>query len=209
MKSSVGFDYREKVKKIKKNRIIKKAKIKKDYFKKIKKNEKLETPEFYKEIFGQQSSSINDSNDQEIHDNEIITAQELSSRPKLQQHKDDNDSLSSSFESVDSDDDVEKKGSIAKGKKKKDDTKTNKRNSSKPNPFEKRYKETERLRLEKQARIEASKKEREEQAKRRVDYYMNRKQTKKKLFKRTAKGQPVMKSQIEHLLSKIKSSVKQ
>ena len=39
-------------------------------------------------------------------------------------------------------------------------------------------------------------------------YMVQRKRTKKQLWKRTAKGQPVMKTQIEHLLSKINREIK-
>ncbi|XP_022150141.1 uncharacterized protein LOC111018394 [Momordica charantia] len=65
--------------------------------------------------------------------------------------------------------------------------------------YERKHQEKEKARMEKEANI-AAKKEERERAKAR------RNSTREKLFKRTQKGQPVMKYRIEHLLETIGAS---
>lgn len=66
--------------------------------------------------------------------------------------------------------------------------------------YERKHEEKEKARMEKEAII-AAKKEEQERAKAR------RNSTREKMFKRTQKGQPVMKYRIEHLLETIGASV--
>ncbi|CAK9310052.1 unnamed protein product [Citrullus colocynthis] len=68
--------------------------------------------------------------------------------------------------------------------------------------YERKHEEKEKARMEKEAII-AAKKEEQERAKAR------RNSTREKMFKRTQKGQPVMKYRIEHLLETIGASVNQ
>ncbi|KAA0057533.1 rRNA-processing protein FYV7-like [Cucumis melo var. makuwa] len=65
--------------------------------------------------------------------------------------------------------------------------------------YERKHEEKEKARMEKEAII-AAKKEERERAKAR------RNSTREKMFKRTQKGQPVMKYRIEHLLETIGAS---
>ncbi|ORY07741.1 hypothetical protein K493DRAFT_295375 [Basidiobolus meristosporus CBS 931.73] len=78
------------------------------------------------------------------------------------------------------------------------------KNPSKPNPYKRAMAEVERQERERQAIIDAERKEREDAQKNRVAYYKKRHNLKKKYTEKNARGQPVMRGQINHLLDKIK-----
>ena len=79
--------------------------------------------------------------------------------------------------------------------------KKRKKNSAKSlrDLYEEKRQEAEKARLEREASIQAKKKERQRAEAR-------RKSLKKKMFKKTKSGQPVMKHRIEHLLQMIQGS---
>ncbi|PKK66607.1 hypothetical protein GLOIN_2v1735866 [Rhizophagus irregularis DAOM 181602=DAOM 197198] len=96
---------------------------------------------------------------------------------------------------------------VEKGRKDQKDNieikKSKSNRKSKPNPFYKVFQERERIHREKCAEKESIREERKLYKQKREAYNARRNKTKKKLMKCTYKGQPIMKSRIDHILSKI------
>ncbi|KAG9300269.1 hypothetical protein G9A89_011342 [Geosiphon pyriformis] len=199
-----GFlTYREKARKVKKEKIIKKSKIKKNYYTKIKK-QSVNTPEFYKEIFTQGVSQVQDLNGETTANErkpEKGKSKGDASNPNKKNHIDED-----LKEDLDTEAEKNLKNKMLDEKRLSEAKQIKSRKSLKPNPFNKIFEATEQLRQEAQNQKEAKIKESEARKEKRLAYYVKRKQTKKKLFKRTSKGQPVMKNHIEHLLCKIKNT---
>ncbi|RHZ47089.1 hypothetical protein Glove_593g10 [Diversispora epigaea] len=99
----------------------------------------------------------------------------------------------------------EKEIDIDTSVKKKNNRKNNKINQKfKPNPFHKALHERERKKFDNQAKVEAAEKERKMRNQEKEKYHSQRKHNQKKFMKRNSKGQPLMKTRIDHLLAKIK-----
>ncbi|CAG8791344.1 4772_t:CDS:2 [Dentiscutata erythropus] len=176
-----NFLINNKAQKIKK-KFVHKVKTKKGFYKTLSKEKhELETPSFYKQIFDEKSADIN----------EDYTNQERQ--------------ISDSEDNLDEDDHHEElikrdKGSSEESKK---SGKIKSNHRPKPNPFYKLLKERDHFQHKKQAKIEAIKQEKEMRIQKQKAYLTHRKITKKKFLKRNSKGQPLMKTRIDHLLSKI------
>ncbi|CAB4402399.1 unnamed protein product [Rhizophagus irregularis] len=165
-KNRTRNSYHNKAKQIRK-KLIRKAKIKKDFYKTlVKEGENLELPTFYREIFDF------DTNIEKTFASSLRNESEVEKGRKDQK------------------DNIEIKKSKSNRK-------------SKPNPFYKVFQERERIHREKCAEKESIREERKLYKQKREAYNARRNKTKKKLMKCTYKGQPIMKSRIDHILSKI------
>ncbi|KAG2181444.1 hypothetical protein INT44_008257 [Umbelopsis vinacea] len=177
--------YKGRAQKIK-DQLVHKAKVKKDYYKQLSKEDSsLETPDYVKEIFGERTID---------EDGNIVEYGASSTKRKREDGDEkvhDLDEQSSSSEDDGSDSDAG------------DSTRNRRNKGSKPNPFKKEVLKQKDTKEVQQQELEQKKKEKEEQQKGRAKYYKQRKEVRGKMMARNARGQPKMGTQINLLLDKI------
>ncbi|RIA83657.1 hypothetical protein C1645_742905 [Glomus cerebriforme] len=202
--------YGEKAKQIKK-KFIRKAKIKQRFYKTLEKEEKiLGPPAFYQDVNFDDWFSVQifdfETSIKKTPNTKIGDVSPPSLRNEVIEKEDQKDKCNKEI-SLGIDREVKKE--IKKSKSNRIDSyiafPLNKyRKLAKPNPFYKAFQERERIQREKYAKKEAMRKERQLCKQKREAYNTRRNKTKKKLMKRNSKGQPVMKTRIDHILTKIK-----
>jgi len=160
-----------------KSQINKKLKIKSKY----NKINKTDTPEYLKEAFKQsevEKRIVKPAADETRPDTDTKTATKSANKPA-------------------------NKKTVGKLAEKPISTRPEK--SKKPNPFAKLLAEHQKKQEEKKKEAEEARLAKEANMKQREQYYAKRKTTSAKLTAKTARGQPVMRNHIDHLLNKIKS----
>ncbi|KND02801.1 uncharacterized protein SPPG_01882 [Spizellomyces punctatus DAOM BR117] len=175
----------------KKAEMIRRTKIKKEYYKLLK-----------TEGLGQNESQLEEKADIFSSQTEERTHDALegySSDQKEKLYESANDTSESDSEKIDKADVPKSLGKTRQSQKREKKSKR----PAKPNPFGKLIVEAERKKAERQAAIEESKRLKEEQNQKRKEYYAKRNDVRDKLQRKTRKGQPVMANQVLHLLEKI------
>ncbi|TPX64432.1 hypothetical protein SpCBS45565_g05849 [Spizellomyces sp. 'palustris'] len=175
----------------KKAEMIRRTKIKKEYYKLLKKDGLSQNVLQLEEKADISSSRTEERN----HD----ALEAYSSDQEEKVNESANDMSESDSEKIEKAHVSKSLGNARQGQKRE---RKNKR-PAKPNPFAKLAVEAERKKAERQAAIEESKRLKEEQNQKRKEYYTKRNDVRDKLQRKTRKGQPVMANQVLHLLEKI------
>ncbi|CAG8507723.1 2501_t:CDS:2 [Paraglomus brasilianum] len=156
LRSRRPLNYREKIQKIKKNRLIHKAKVKKEFHKFLKKDDLItKTPEFIKKIFEEgEEENVKETIDHEQQSQG--TDNNDNAERIVDEHSPDEttDSETSNDEHLNTDE-------SAKGKAQDVGSHIKRNKKHKPNPFQKVLNESERRRQEKQEQIKAAHRQKE------------------------------------------------
>ncbi|KAF9429556.1 hypothetical protein BGZ94_010327 [Podila epigama] len=214
-RAHMGSDaYKGHAKKLKAD-LIHKAKVKKDYAKVLKQEEE-NTPEFYKQIFGEKTiddeGNIVEYNDPNANEED----EEMEDAPSDDDNDDDEEDEEESQYSEGSDSEKEEKSTPKNAEVKKNEkTKPGKQDdgtfkrAAKPNPFKAAIEKREAEKKAIQEARERAQRARADAKKGRDAYYANRNKTTKKIQEKTPRGQPVLANQIKMMLGKIKDDVKE